>query len=237
MRSSCPYRYNFKYKKAVEKKRNVPRSCPVPMCTSSPFTLNIRLHLQQAHPMFDASTWDMTTWTVEKQGARRIRKPKEKENRSAPRITVHVDETKADEGGARSSTTCDEGGDMYGTQRRKADEEEDWNPEGPNSDGGDDSTSDGTATSSSGNGGTSSSSTSTSSSTSSTSDGDEQVVNASGRKKVYKKVAPQAQRHTGKKTPGKGKSAASKATPSKAKGQKRQPEGASASSSAKRQRK
>ena len=43
--TNCPYRYSFKYKKALEKKRNVPRKCPVPMCLASPLTLNIQCHL------------------------------------------------------------------------------------------------------------------------------------------------------------------------------------------------
>ena len=43
--TNCPYRYSFKYKKALEKKRNVPRKCLVPMCPASPFTLNIKCHL------------------------------------------------------------------------------------------------------------------------------------------------------------------------------------------------
>ena len=236
VRTNCQYRYNFKYQKALEKKCNVPRNCPVPMCTALLFTLNIRLHLQQAHPLFDASTLDMTTWRVEKQGARRTRKPKKKENQRAPRITVQLNETKGDDG-AQTTTTCDEGGDMYGTQNRKADEEEDWIPKAPNFDSGDDSMSNSPSTSTSGNGTASSSSTLTSSSASSVSDGDERVVIASGRKKAYKKFAPQAKRHTGKKMADKDNNAAGKATPSKAKAQKRQREGASASSSAKRQEK
>ena len=84
LRTNCPYRYKFKYKKALEKNCSVPRNCPVPMCTVSPFTLKIRLHLQQAHPLFHASTMDMARWMVEKHGACCIRKPKEKENQSAP---------------------------------------------------------------------------------------------------------------------------------------------------------
>ena len=47
--TNCPYRYNFKYKKALEKKPNVPRKCPVPICLASPLTLNIPLHLQLVH--------------------------------------------------------------------------------------------------------------------------------------------------------------------------------------------
>ena len=42
-------RVSCKYKKASEKKRNVPRKCPVPMCPTSPFTLNIKCHLRLVH--------------------------------------------------------------------------------------------------------------------------------------------------------------------------------------------
>ena len=44
--TNCPYRYSFKYKKAFEKKRDVPRNFPVSICAASPFTFNIKCHLR-----------------------------------------------------------------------------------------------------------------------------------------------------------------------------------------------
>ena len=46
-------RVSFEYKKALEKKRNVPRRCSVPMCPTSPLTLNIKCHLWLVHPGLD----------------------------------------------------------------------------------------------------------------------------------------------------------------------------------------
>ena len=70
MSTNCPYRYSFKYKKALEKKRNVPRKCPVSMCTASPFTLNNEYHLRLVHPGLDPETIEVSDWVVEKQIAR-----------------------------------------------------------------------------------------------------------------------------------------------------------------------
>ena len=57
--TSRPSRYSFKYK-ALEKTRNVPRQCPVPMCPASPFTLNIKCHLRLVHPGLDPETNEVT---------------------------------------------------------------------------------------------------------------------------------------------------------------------------------
>ena len=60
--TNCPYRYSFKYKKALQKKRNVPRKCPVPMCPASPFTLNIKYPLRLVHPGLDPETIEVSDW-------------------------------------------------------------------------------------------------------------------------------------------------------------------------------
>ena len=65
--TNCPYRYSFKYKKALEKKRYVLRKCPVPMCPASPFTLNIKCRLRLVHPGLDPETFEVRDWIVEKQ--------------------------------------------------------------------------------------------------------------------------------------------------------------------------
>ena len=58
--TNCPYLYSFKCKKALEKKRNVPRKCPVPMCPASPFTLNIKCHTRLVHPGLDTETIEVS---------------------------------------------------------------------------------------------------------------------------------------------------------------------------------
>ena len=116
--TSCPYQYSFKYKKALEKKRNVPRKCPVPMCPASPFTLNIKCHLRLVHPGLDPETIEVSDWIVEMQIARRARntKAKAEKGEKVRRITIHVDK-EAEEGTGQATTTGDDRGDKYGTQR------------------------------------------------------------------------------------------------------------------------
>ena len=122
--TNCPYRYSFKYKKALEKKRNVPRKCPVLMCPTSPFTLNIKCHLRLMHPGLDPETIEVSDWIVEKQIARPARKTKAEKGEKVRRITIHVDK-EAKEGTGQPTTTGDEGGDKYGTQRPASHADED----------------------------------------------------------------------------------------------------------------
>ena len=115
--TNCPYRNSFKYKKALEKKCNVPRKCLVLMCPASPFTLNIKCHLRLVHPGLDPETIEVSNWIVEKQGSRRSRMTKEEKGQKVRRITIHVDK-EAEEGTGQGTTTGDEGVDNCGTQRR-----------------------------------------------------------------------------------------------------------------------
>ena len=88
--TKCPYRYSFKYKNALEKKRNVPRKCPVPMCPASPFTLNIQCHLQLVHPGLDPKTIEVSDWIVEKQIAWPARKTKAEKGEKVRRFTMQA---------------------------------------------------------------------------------------------------------------------------------------------------
>ena len=88
--TNCPYPYSFKYKKALEKKRNLPRKCPVPTCTASPFTLNIEYHLRLVHPGLDPETIEVSDWVVEKQITRRARKTKAEKAEKVRQITIHL---------------------------------------------------------------------------------------------------------------------------------------------------
>ena len=131
--SNCPYRYSFKYKKALEKKHNVPRKCPVPMCPASPFTLNIKCHLRLVHPGLDPETIEVSDWIVEKQIVRRAPKTKAEKGEKLRRITIHVDK-EAEEGTGQATTTGDGGGDKYGTQQPASEADENWRPERRTSD-------------------------------------------------------------------------------------------------------
>ena len=187
--TNCPYRYSFKYKKTLEKKRNVPRKCPVPMCPASPFTLNIQCHLQLVHPGLDPKTMEVSDWIVQKQIAWPARKTRAEKGEKVRWITIHVDK-EAEEGTGQATTTGDEGGDKYGTQQLSSEADEDWRPKRRKSDGPDGSDTDSLSTTSSSSGGTSSTS-SESSSESGSLDGNTKVVVATGHKKVYKKTAKQ----------------------------------------------
>ena len=71
--TNCQFFYNFKYKRALQKKKsNVPEPCPVPMCAAAPFPLDVGIHLQQAHGSLDASIVDLSSWVVAKEGPTRL---------------------------------------------------------------------------------------------------------------------------------------------------------------------
>ena len=177
--TNCPYRYSLKYKKALEKKRNVPRKCPVPMCPASPFILNIPCHLQLVHSGLDPDTTEVSDGIVEKQIARPARNPKAEKGEKVRRIKIHVDK-EAEKGTGQATTRGDEGGDNYGTQQPSSEAEEDWRPKRCKSDGSDGSDMDSFSTTNSSSGGTSSTS-SEYSSESSRLDSSTKVVVATGR--------------------------------------------------------
>ena len=97
------------------------------------------------------------------------------------RITIHMDK-EAEEGTGQATTTGDEGGDKYGTQRPASKADEDWCPERRASDESDISDTDSSSATNSSCGGTSSTS-SEPSSESNTSDSGAKVVVATGHKK------------------------------------------------------
>ena len=110
---NCPYRYSFKYKKALEKKRNVPRKCPVLIFPAFPFTLNIKCHPRLVHPSLDPEKIEVCDWIVEKQIARPTRKIKAEKREKVRQITIHVDK-EVEEGTGQATTTGDDGGDKGG---------------------------------------------------------------------------------------------------------------------------
>ena len=126
---------------------------------------------------------------MEKQIARRAPKTMAEKAKKVPRSTIHVDK-EAREGMGQATTTGDEGGDKYGTQRASSEADEDWRPEPRASDESDGSDTDSLSTTNCSSGGTSSTSSESSSDTRS-SDSSAKVVVATGHKKVYKKTTKQ----------------------------------------------
>ena len=182
--TNCPYQYRFKYKKTLEKRRNVPRKCPGPMCPTSPFTLNIKCQLRLVHLGLDPKTFEVSNWIVDKGIARIAPKAKAEKGEKVWRITIHVDK-EAEEGTGQATTTGDEGGDKYGTQRPAREADEDWCPERRTFNESHGSNTDNSSTTHSSLGGTSSRQLE-SSSWSSSSDSSVKVVVATGHQKLYK---------------------------------------------------
>ena len=57
--NTCKFSAPLQYKAALKKHRNVPRPCPIPGCKKSPFTLNVRHHVDRDHPSADIDTYDL----------------------------------------------------------------------------------------------------------------------------------------------------------------------------------
>ena len=184
--------------------------------------------MRLVHPGLDPETIEVSDWVVEKQIARCARKTKAEKAEKVRRITIHVDK-EAKEGMGQATTTGDEGGDKYGTQRPTSEVDEDWCPERRASDESDGSDTDSSSTTNSSSGGTSFTS-SESSSDSSNSDSSAKVVVAKGHKKVYKKTTKQSRGQGKQVKSGKAPVAASVA-------QKRQAPERQSSRDSKRQRK
>ena len=43
---------------------NMPRECPIPACSATPWVLNIKTHLARCHPTVAPNTVDLTEWVV-----------------------------------------------------------------------------------------------------------------------------------------------------------------------------
>ena len=113
--TNCHYRYSFKYKKALEKKRNVPRKCRVPMCPASQGTLNIQCRPQLVHPGLDPERTAVRDWVAEKPIARPARQTNAESGEKVWPITIHVDK-EAEEGTGQATTSGDGGRDKIMAQ-------------------------------------------------------------------------------------------------------------------------
>ena len=73
--SPCPCVVPLKHAVAMRKQENMPRECPIPGCSATPWVLNIKTHLARCHPSVAPNIVDLTEWVVvsqddEKKGGR-----------------------------------------------------------------------------------------------------------------------------------------------------------------------
>ena len=54
----------LKHSVAMRKQENMPRECPIPGCSATPWVLNIKTHLARCHPTVAPNTVDLTEWDV-----------------------------------------------------------------------------------------------------------------------------------------------------------------------------
>ena len=62
--STCPCVVPLKLAMAMRKQENMPRECPIPGCSATPWVLNIKTHLARCHPTVPPNTVDLTEWVV-----------------------------------------------------------------------------------------------------------------------------------------------------------------------------
>ena len=62
--STCPCVVPLKHAVAMRKQENMPRECPIPACSATPWDLNIKTHLARCHPTVAPNTVDLTEWVV-----------------------------------------------------------------------------------------------------------------------------------------------------------------------------
>ena len=62
--STCPCVVPLKHAVAMRKQENMPRECPIPRCSASPWVLNIKIHLARCHATVAPNTVDLTEWVV-----------------------------------------------------------------------------------------------------------------------------------------------------------------------------
>ena len=62
--STCLCVVPLKLTVAMRKQENMPRECPIPGCSGTPWVLNIKTHLARCHPTVAPNTVDLTEWVV-----------------------------------------------------------------------------------------------------------------------------------------------------------------------------
>ena len=69
--STCSCVVPLKHAVAMRKQRtqrtnkeNMPRECPIPGCSATPWVLNIKTHVARCHPTVAPNTVDLTEWVI-----------------------------------------------------------------------------------------------------------------------------------------------------------------------------
>ena len=62
--STCPCVVPMKLAVAMRKQENIPRECPIPGCSGTPWVLNIKTHLARCHPTVAPNTVGLTEWVA-----------------------------------------------------------------------------------------------------------------------------------------------------------------------------
>ena len=62
--STCPCVVPLKLAVAMRKQENLPRECPIPGCSCTPWVLNVKTHLARCHPTVAPNTVDLTEWVA-----------------------------------------------------------------------------------------------------------------------------------------------------------------------------
>ena len=62
--STCPCVVPLKLAVAMRKQENMPRVCPIPGCSATPWVLNIKTHLARCNPTVPPNTVALTEWVV-----------------------------------------------------------------------------------------------------------------------------------------------------------------------------
>ena len=69
---------------AMRKHENMPRECPIPGCSATPWVLNIKTHLARCHPTVATNTVALTEWVVVSQD--------DEKKKGASQKNTHADE-------------------------------------------------------------------------------------------------------------------------------------------------
>ena len=99
--SACPFAFALKLGKPPPKKENVPRACPVPLCTAALWLLNIKQHLARCHATLQLDSIDLKDWKVATQQTEKKVRGKKIPSVLRPSITLKVAQV------AGSNTTCE----------------------------------------------------------------------------------------------------------------------------------
>ena len=91
---TCPCVVPLKLTVAMRKQGNMPRECPIPGCTGTPWVLNIKTHLARCHPTVAPNTVDITECVVDRQDDQK-KKGRAKKNPMAMKPNIMLKVAKA----------------------------------------------------------------------------------------------------------------------------------------------